>query len=437
MHAYAADDPAFLAMNARGQRETSGKLGDFCVRCHAPVAVLEHATSDGLNLAELPRHLRGVTCYFCHNVAAVEGTHNNPLVLANDTTLRGGIVDPDPRAPHGSRYSELLDSDRLESSALCGACHDVVTSAAFAPADVHLERTFAEWQETHFNRDGQVGLRCGNCHMASVNGTRIASLSRLPARTRHKHDFPGVDTAVTPFPNTELQQQAVQEFLDRTLRVEVCVSRDLPQFSVLLDNFGAGHSWPSGAGQDRRAWVEVSAYAGETLLLSSGQVADHEDITAYEGSDAWLLRDRTYKLDGSPAHMFWDVARIESDLIPGARTANIADPAYLMTHRSRAYPARGLLSARPDRIRIRVRLRAIGLDILDDLITSGDLARELRDEYPVFDIAPLRHAAPPWPSDVTVEWTRQSARDRRYAAAGSVLGRPADCVATSRSGPPR
>src|SRR3954465_428275 len=35
MHAYAAVDPVFNAMNKRGQRETSGQLGKFCVQCHA------------------------------------------------------------------------------------------------------------------------------------------------------------------------------------------------------------------------------------------------------------------------------------------------------------------------------------------------------------------------------------------------------------------
>src|SRR5580704_15418114 len=48
MHAYAGDDPVFVAMNARGQRETKGALGTFCVRCHAPIAAALGATSDGL-----------------------------------------------------------------------------------------------------------------------------------------------------------------------------------------------------------------------------------------------------------------------------------------------------------------------------------------------------------------------------------------------------
>ena len=39
MHAYAADDPVFLALNQKGQRETNGALGDFCVKCHAPIAL--------------------------------------------------------------------------------------------------------------------------------------------------------------------------------------------------------------------------------------------------------------------------------------------------------------------------------------------------------------------------------------------------------------
>ena len=39
MHAYAAEDPVFLAMNKRMQRETNGQAGTLCVGCHAPMAV--------------------------------------------------------------------------------------------------------------------------------------------------------------------------------------------------------------------------------------------------------------------------------------------------------------------------------------------------------------------------------------------------------------
>src|SRR6516164_3563076 len=87
MHAYSARDPVFLAMNKRGQRETHGALGDFCIKCHAPMAVVDKRTKDGLDLERLPDIDRGVSCYFCHNVIGIDGDHNAMLHLANDTTM--------------------------------------------------------------------------------------------------------------------------------------------------------------------------------------------------------------------------------------------------------------------------------------------------------------------------------------------------------------
>src|SRR5512146_228195 len=36
MHAFASTDPLFVAMNQRGQEEAH--IGNFCVKCHAPMA---------------------------------------------------------------------------------------------------------------------------------------------------------------------------------------------------------------------------------------------------------------------------------------------------------------------------------------------------------------------------------------------------------------
>src|SRR5689334_14642857 len=124
MHAYASDDPVFLAMNARAQREN--QVGDFCVRCHAPLAVREGMTQDGLNLASLPPAMKGVTCYFCHATQSVTDTHNNPLVLATDQSLFGPFSDPVAGTPHVALYSPYLDSVQTQSAAACGSCHDIV-----------------------------------------------------------------------------------------------------------------------------------------------------------------------------------------------------------------------------------------------------------------------------------------------------------------------
>src|SRR5215813_8159683 len=107
MHAYAADDPVFIAMNKRGQRETNGALGTFCVNCHAPMAVNEKATTDGLNLADVPQSLKGVTCYFCHSIDQVTGTHDAQVHLAGDLVIRGELSDAVANSAHNSGYSAL------------------------------------------------------------------------------------------------------------------------------------------------------------------------------------------------------------------------------------------------------------------------------------------------------------------------------------------
>ena len=182
MHAYASLDPVFLAMNARGQRETGGELGDFCVQCHAPMAVKLGLITDGLNLQDIPAYAQGITCYFCHTVEAVEGVHNNPLVLADDMVMRGAYSDPVPNTGHASAYSPLLDRERIESAALCGSCHDIVT-----PKGVHLERTYAEWQASLFSHEvPDEQQTCGNCHMSGRDDT-AAEYEGVFLRRVHDH----------------------------------------------------------------------------------------------------------------------------------------------------------------------------------------------------------------------------------------------------------
>jgi hypothetical protein len=114
MHAYASDDPVFVAMNKRGQRETGGALGTFCVQCHAPMAVeLGLTTGADFDPAQLPATARGVTCYFCHNVKAVQDTHNNGLVLAGDQTMRGGLSGPASSPAHFFWDIARIDSQLL------------------------------------------------------------------------------------------------------------------------------------------------------------------------------------------------------------------------------------------------------------------------------------------------------------------------------------
>ncbi len=382
MHAYAAEDPVFLAMNAKGQRETGGALGDFCVQCHAPLAVRQGLTTDGLNLDRIPKHLQGVNCYFCHNVIGANGDHNNPLRLADDDTMRGGIADPVESAAHRSEYSPLHDRARPESSRLCGPCHDIVT-----PKGVHIERTFSEWSASLYAHNTTAELQtCQRCHMQGREGL-AAQADGVYLRRVTNHEFAGVDVALTPFPEIEAQRRAVQRFLDPTVFPQLCVTR-VPngiQITVDLENLAAGHHFPSGASADRRVWLELIATLGERFVFSTGVVPDSVAATEIEAQDPnfWMLSEKHFDDQGQITHSFWEVARYESRSLIAPTAIQPWDPEYRDPHQIRSFAVDGVA----DRVRMRLRLRPIGLEILDELIASGDLDPAIRAQMPTFDLA--------------------------------------------------
>lgn len=413
MHAYAADDPLFVAMNARGQREAD--IGDFCIQCHAPMAVRTGATTDGLNLSELPASLKGVTCYFCHSVDGVDGTHNNPLRLADDGVLRGPFADPAPNTAHAAAYSELHDRDQLASSSLCGTCHDIVNDRG-----THLERTFAEWQGSIYSQP-LIGTTCGQCHMSqSTAPMPVASVPSAPLRRLHDHRFPGVDLPLTPFPGEDELRAATQAFLDTSLQSALCVrgAEGAAQIQVVLDNVAAGHRWPSGAAQDRRAWVEVTAYSGDDVIYQSGMVPEGTAVTELDDPDLWLIRDCMFDENGAEAHMFWQAQEYESNLLPAQVTFDPSDPRYYQSHVFQNYPRSGLLPVYPNRVTLRVYIQAVGLDVFDDLVQSGDLV-----DNASYRVADLRARLAPLRVGEEVTWTLDAASETYIEG-----GLPVACV---------
>jgi cytochrome c554/c'-like protein len=378
MHAYASDDPIFLAMNKRGQRETNGQLGSFCVKCHAPMALHEGATTDGQNLASVPQKLHGVTCFFCHTVASVQGSHNDPLVLANDITMRGEYTNPVANHAHPAAYSDLIDRDKVASAQVCGSCHDIVTTMNAA-----IERTYSEWQQSIFGLPNSLASEsCGQCHMAaSTTQQPIAQVSglTLPNRYVHSHVFPAVDAALTPnFPNAAANQATLQTFLDSTLQTALCVVQPPGNASirVIVDNVASGHGVTSGAAQDRRLWAEVIAYSAGQVIYQSGVVPQGMSVTSLTSDpDLWLVRDCMLDAQSKPVDMFWQAAGYETNLLPYPVTIDQSSPLFYKTHVKQYYPRNptAALPAMPDKVTLRLRLQPIGLDVLEDLVTSGDL----------------------------------------------------------------
>jgi hypothetical protein len=381
MHAYASEDPIFRAMNARGQRETGGELGDFCVSCHAPLAVREGSTVDGLDLDAVPDNQQGITCFFCHSIDGLDDDHNAQLSLADDNVLRGSIFDPVENTAHTSVYSPYQDRNTPESSAMCGACHDIVT-----PAGVFLERTFQEWSDSLYahEEDGRFQT-CGRCHMDGRDDVAVEGIA-APERRVHSHAFPGVDLALTDFPERAVQADQVQDSLDTTVRtaLEVCVTPQDTVIELTLENVAAGHMWPSGAAHNRRAWVEVVATRDAEVLWSTGVYADDEPIGAFGEGDLARLGDRLLDETGQDVHFSWEGTSYASELLNPPTAASPVEPGWTDTHHLVAFRVDGL---DPDTITVRVLIRPVGLDKLADLVASGDLDQAIADDMPTLELA--------------------------------------------------
>jgi hypothetical protein len=388
MHAYSSDDPVFRAMNKKGQHDA--QIGDFCVNCHAPMAVREGLTKDGLNLDSVPQEMKGVTCYFCHNVAEVTGDHNAMLNLANDTTMRGPIDDPADPKVHGAAFTPLMDANDARSAGMCGSCHDIVT-----PAGVHIERSFAEWKTSV--QATQVPLNtCNGCHMDSTRGPAAPGAKdiNVPSRFVHNHMFAAVDQAFpdkdgkVTWPDAEAHAAAIDcaQQGGATL-FEICpyVGSDFTpspvSFAVVIETNG-GHNFPSGASHDRRAWLEYVAYdANDNVLLSSGTRMPGEVIEKPKGSPGYddrlkMMRDHIYDASGNEVHMFWEAA--PSTQYPMGYSTTALKPATMPASPGSGPPPHSTtvsynLPTAAARVRVQFHVQPVGREVLDELAADPEL----------------------------------------------------------------
>jgi hypothetical protein len=304
----------------------------------------------------------------------------------------------------------------VNQSEICGSCHDVVT-----PRGVKLERTYEEWQTTFFSQpnptpDMQIHLTCGACHMPSSDGV-IAEAPGLSVKSHtggfHEHLWPAIDQGLTALPGADTLAAGIKRDLDPAVSIigptvfatnlnygGICL--DQPGIlSVRMDSIGTAHDWPTGAAQDRRAWLEVVAYdVNNQVVFHSGTLPDGTPLP--DGMDPEQLGDpnldelwdHAVKDDGSPAHMFWDIAQTTPNLLKPPVTLDKNSPQF--DHSStKPFNVAGVFAS-IDHITARIRIRPLSYGLIADLVGSGDLAATAVTTLPTLDILGTQHT---WQAD--------------------------------------
>ena len=243
-----------------------GETG-FCATCHAPMQDLQDPRPEGVPLDEAtePHGEQGIICVACHQMDSIDATHINALGFRGKSTYRF------PQAGQGENTSQFVWGPMNDvtfslmrpsfsmlhrTSNLCAACHQYHNPETDAPG----QNTFLEWQASPYGTPGPNYRTCQDCHMGTLPGIgqncEFGGPDRQSAE-RHTHTFVG-STQATLTANIALTTDVV-ETSDGRVRVTSAV-----------DNFGAGHDFPTGISlRNAILWISASMN-GQPLAQASG-----------------------------------------------------------------------------------------------------------------------------------------------------------------------
>jgi hypothetical protein len=182
-HAYAAVSPMFHKFEQKMNDLSSGTVGYFCMRCHAPVATsLGASRAEPLwNLPEVARE--GITCIACHRVQYVYGKSNGERRIETGPIFApvfGGIdgdgvaeaihrknelklkTSPDETGPGQNIHVAGIFFEPLTRSEFCTPCHQVAVQPG-----IKLE---VVWEQYRASPACKKGIQCQDCHMGRIPG---------------------------------------------------------------------------------------------------------------------------------------------------------------------------------------------------------------------------------------------------------------------------
>lgn len=360
MMANSARDPLFWAAldiaNQDDRKRLGGVgIGDFCIRCHVPKGWYEGRSDcdtpygerfDGACLQGSPTRrdsdFEGITCHVCHRAydasrAPADEFYDPHAPYDGNAQLHLSRYFNQMRGPFSDSTSpghETVGSELHKSSAFCGQCHNITNPVLHerdprTGADLgHLfpiERTYREWQSSRF---GVTNVTCQSCHMPQPDldgdGTGDAGLACNSAPgprgqqtalegPLHTHFFRGGSSWMQSvlkgeYGNALRRNESFDAAIEASLQLlqsqTVSVKISLPAWAapggvarpVVRVTNRAGHKFPTGYAEGRRAWIHLQAGEDkdEDGTLDAGEVSF--ESAPYDPATAELTLDPQAKV---------------------------------------------------------------------------------------------------------------------------------------------
>lgn len=294
MHNLAHKDPVYTKISQflrKGLTDRQEILeAETCVKCHTPVGYVTgfpKKVSDDLSKTP-PIATLGIQCDYCHSAEKIKQMYNNGLVIKpgdgeDDPGVKYGPFDDSESDFHESAFSKLHTD-----SSICGTCHDV-KHVAFG---TELETTYTEWKNSPYNsNDPEKHITCQGCHMYQRPGIPATGSTRRPENPGRAtddskkrphiftHYFIGANAVVPGIFNGQDKTTMAVERLQNAADLSVDIARlKQKKLDITVTNSGAGHSIPTGVGDLRQVWLEITIKDKDkkTVFQQGGLDKNHE-----------------------------------------------------------------------------------------------------------------------------------------------------------------
>ena len=292
-------------------------ISDKCTRCHAPMANFEAksfsepksilAADGGFLSAKNPRHdeaMSGVGCTLCHqiqdapNLGALS-SFTGHYEIGNDKKIYGQYLNPLTNPMIMQTGYTPTGSSHMESSKLCGTCHNLKTPfvdhsgnllSTTPESEFPEQMPYSEWENSSYAQPTTLRT-CQNCHMPINNSVKIATTPKnLGTRNNFgKHDFVGANKLMLDIFNNNKTQLGVvaapadfNETIDKTQTmlnssatigsVNQSLGSDNNLNITLKINSATGHKLPTSY-PSRRVVLHVTVKnAANAIVFESGKV---------------------------------------------------------------------------------------------------------------------------------------------------------------------